>query len=48
VRASLLNVWPDLSHLFGLHPWDLDRLTPHELESYLDARNSFLDAQKPR
>lgn len=37
MRARLLHTWPALSHLFHLHPWDLERLTPLELEAYLSA-----------
>lgn len=27
---------PDLSAVYGIHPWDYERLTPRELEGYLD------------
>lgn len=42
MRARLLWVLPDLSHLFGLKPSDIDDLNPYELESYLNAREAFL------
>lgn len=36
MRAALLHQWPALSRLFGLHPWDVDRLTFDELRAYLE------------
>lgn len=36
MRARLLRAWPNLSHYFGLHPWDLERLTVGEIGAYLD------------
>ncbi len=37
MRARLTLAWPELSHYFGLHPWDVDQLTYGEIEAYLDA-----------
>jgi hypothetical protein len=28
--------WPDLSHFFGIHPWDTGRLSGAELAKYLE------------
>lgn len=30
-------MWPALSARFGVHPWDVERLTYAELEHYRDA-----------
>jgi hypothetical protein len=35
-RRRLLRQWPALSHLYGLHPWDVERLTIDEMDAYLD------------
>lgn len=37
MRRALAKEWPALSRLFGLHPWDLGRLTHDELTGYLAA-----------
>lgn len=37
MRAALLTSWPSLSHMFHLHPWDVDRLSAAEVRVYLDA-----------
>ena len=37
MRQAIGNRWPALSHWFGLHPWDVERLTPFEIKSYLEA-----------
>ena len=36
MRRRLRRSWPSLSHHFGIHPWDVDRLTYGELDAYLD------------
>lgn len=36
MRAALLPVWPALSKHYGLHPWDVDRLSAAEMNQYLD------------
>lgn len=36
MRAALEEAWPALSHLYGLRPWDTERLTPGELNAYMD------------
>lgn len=35
MRRAHLKAWPALSHLYGLHPWDIDRLTYAELREYV-------------
>jgi hypothetical protein len=37
VRRRLLKSWPALSHFYGIHPWDVDRLTVDELIAYQKA-----------
>jgi len=37
VRRRLVRVMPNLTHWFGLMPWDLERLTPDELNAYIAA-----------
>lgn len=44
IRARLLRAWPNLSHYFGIHPWDVERLTVFELNAYLDAIKQIVDA----
>ena len=46
MRARLLPAWPNLSHYFGLMPWDVGRLTAPELKGYLDALDDIADAAK--
>lgn len=36
MRAKLLKVWPALSYMYGLKPWDIGRLSAAELLVYLD------------
>jgi hypothetical protein len=36
LRAAALERLPSLAHFYGLMPWDLDRLSPVELEQFLD------------
>lgn len=36
MRRALRKQWPALSHWFGIHPWDVDRLTLYELAEYVD------------
>ena len=35
-----------LSHLFGLHPWDVEHLTPDEMAEYLATLAAYLAARK--
>lgn len=35
MRRAHLKAWPALSHLYGLHPWDIERLTVDELREYV-------------
>jgi hypothetical protein len=46
VRRRLRTTWPALSHLYGLHPYDLDRLTPGELDAYLTDLDRHVKALK--
>lgn len=39
MRRALREQWPALSHLYGLHPWDVDgcpTLTAREVAEYLE------------
>jgi len=36
VRRALLQAWPALSRVYGLHPWDVGQMTPDEVRCYLD------------
>lgn len=39
MRVRLLELWPVLSAVHGLHPWDIEHLTPGEVLMYeADAR----------
>lgn len=35
MRAALLKAWPALSETFGIHPWDVKRLSAAEIGQYL-------------
>lgn len=35
MRRAIAAAWPALSRVYGLHPWDVERLTPDELRAYL-------------
>jgi hypothetical protein len=51
LRARLVDVWPDLSYLFGIHPrdvWPDGWLNPDELQAYLDAREAYIEAHERR
>lgn len=37
MRRAIGPRWPALSRHFGVHPWDVERLTFDELAGYLDA-----------
>jgi hypothetical protein len=37
-------LWPGLSLHFGLHPWDVERLSQAEIERYVHALNRIKDA----
>lgn len=37
MRARLAERWPALSYHFGLHPWDVGRLSLVEMNAYLEA-----------
>lgn len=41
MRARLTAAWPDLSHYFGIHPWDVERLTYGEIDAYVEALNEI-------
>ncbi len=40
MRAALVQAWPTLSRVYGLHPWHVDparpALTLGEIDAYLD------------
>ena len=38
--------WPSLSHLFGIHPWDIDRLTAGEVGAYRAALDDYEQRMK--
>ena len=49
MRARLVRAWPTLSHYFGIHPWDLERLTWDEIDVYLRAADAIVaDLKKQR
>lgn len=35
MRRAIAPAWPALSRVYGLHPWDVERLTPDEIRAYL-------------
>jgi hypothetical protein len=37
LRRALRKQLPAFSYHFGIHPWDIERLTYGEIETYLDA-----------
>lgn len=37
MRRRLLSVQPALAHWFNLMPWDYERLSPGELQGFVDA-----------
>lgn len=42
IRALLLREWPALSYLFGLHPWDVERLNVLELTEYREQAQQLM------
>lgn len=46
MRRALLAEWPALSRLYGLHPWDVPRLTADELIAYRKHLHQTIDAQQ--
>jgi hypothetical protein len=46
MRRELLKTLPALSMHFGLHPWDIDRLTYRELDTYLTTAAAIGAAQR--
>lgn len=42
----MVDLWPALSKHFGLHPWDLERLTYAEIESYRNALQDIARAHR--
>jgi hypothetical protein len=46
VRRALLSLWPALSRVYGLHPWDVDLLTLAELHAYDDDLAGLLEARR--
>lgn len=48
-RRQLGPAWPLLSELYGLHPWDLARLTYDEVDVYEAAARAAVErAEAPR
>ena len=45
MRAGLVDAWPNLSHHYGIHPWDVDRLSYAEINAYVEALNVLGRAQ---
>ena len=41
IRRALVDEWPALSRLYGLHPWDVERLTEAELAGYLEQMRGY-------
>lgn len=37
MRRAVGDLWPILSAVYGIHPWDVDRLTVDELTRYVTA-----------
>ena len=46
MRRALLNQAPAISHWFGIHPFDYERLTFGELRAYVDALARIAREQK--
>jgi hypothetical protein len=46
IRARLLAAWPNLSHYFGIHPWDVPKLTIQELNEYMGWLKDLGDRQR--
>jgi hypothetical protein len=46
VRRALLRSWPALTRFYGLHPWDVERLTSDELNEYLRQFDAYQREQK--
>lgn len=42
IRRSLRKEWPALSFLYGIHPWDVERLSYTELDQYQEQAKQFL------
>ena len=43
MRAALIELWPVLSDIYGLHPWDVHRLSVVELGRYIDDLPEYPD-----
>jgi len=46
VRATLVGAWPSLSRLYGIHPWDIHRLSIPELNAYLEDLEEYARASR--
>lgn len=46
IRARLLQLWPNLSHYFGIKPWEVGRLTVPELNEYQRWIKELADQQR--
>ena len=45
MRRALLEQLPAFSHVFGIHPWDVDRLTLREVNTYSRVIDEMQEAQ---
>lgn len=36
MRAALVELWPTLAECFGIHPWDVARLSVAEISQYVE------------
>lgn len=46
MRRRFLKSWPALSHVCGIYPWDVDRLTVDELKQYEKFTIDYYDARR--
>lgn len=46
MRAAIGPRLPLLAHFFGVHPWDVDRLSAREIRFYLDALDDLEQERK--
>jgi hypothetical protein len=48
VRARLTNALPGLAHYFGIRPWDIGRLSPRELNRFVEELADIVRESKKR
>ncbi|HNB93548.1 MAG TPA: hypothetical protein PLX07_01100 [Microthrixaceae bacterium] len=46
MRRALLPLWPALAARYGLHPWDVDRLTPDEINRFIADLTRTVDVEE--